>query len=455
MGRAMQTRSLKPPFRSAALIALLCGSSAAFAQEAEENPLSLSGSVRARYELVDDHFRPGLGERDDIFNLRTILTAEYDAGPIRIGAELRDSRAYDADPEAISTSIVNTVELVQAWVAADLGEALGAGSESSVQLGRFTMDLGSRRVVADDTYRNTTNGFTGIRFDHARQGGLETTLFFTMPQRRLPDDEESLLDNEVEVDRESFDTIFWGGIASVPVGGLTAEAYYYRFRERDGDSRATRNRKLHNLGARLIREPEAGQLDFEVEGNYQFGSIRASSAADAPKLDVGAWFLHAEAGYTFAGPWAPRLSIEYDGGSGDGAGRGFGRYDTLFGSRSGDFGPSGIYGPFNRTNVQSAGLRVEAEPSDRLDFYLSWRAMWLDKRTDSFSTTGVRDPAGLSGSFGGHHLEGRLRYWAIPDHLRLELNAAWLGKARFLENAPNAPPFGDSSYVALSGTVSF
>ena len=444
--------------RSACSIAAACAALAApaAAQEAaEDGPLKLSGSVRGRYEVVDNHFREGFGRSDDIVNLRTILGAEYDAGSVTIGAELYDSRAWSAHPEAVSTSIVNTLELVQAYVAADLGEALGDGSETSVKAGRFTMDLGSRRVVANETYRNTTNGFTGVRADYGVKDGLKATLFFTLPQRRLPSDTESLLDNEVEVDRESFDTIFWGGIAAVPLGGVTAEGYYYRFDERDGETRATRNRKLHNLGGRLFRKAKAGALDFEVEGAYQFGSIRASSAATAPKLDVGAWFAHAETGWTFAGPWEPRISLEYDGGSGDGPGVDFGRYDVLFGSRSGDFGPSGIYGPLNRTNVHSIGPRIEAEPNDRLDFYVSWRANWAEERTDTFSTSDVRDPTGASGSFGGHHIEARVRYWLVPDVVQLEANAALLLKGRLLEDAPNAAPYGKARYLALAATASF
>lgn len=431
------------------IASLLAAPAAAQGDSGLENPLSLSGSVRLRYELVDNPFRPGQPDSDDIFNVRTILGAEYDAGPIQFGAELYDSRAYSADPATVSTSIVNTLELVQAWVAADLGGG------ARVKAGRFTMDLGSRRSVADDTFRNTTNGFTGVRGDWKGESGAAATLFLALPQRRLPDDTGSLLDNEVEIDRESFDTIFWGGIGSLPIAGMLAEAGYYRFRERDGDTRATRDRRLHTISARLLREPEAGRFDFEAEGAYQFGSIRASSAHAAAVLDVSAWFYHVEIGRRLGGPWRPRLSIEYDRASGDGPGGGFGRYDTLYGSRSGDFGPSGIYGPLNRTNISSPGLRVEAEPNNRLDIYISWRALWAEEPADAFSTSGVRDPAGASGSFAGHHIEGRLRYWAVPDHLRLELNAALLAKRRLLRDAPDAPTNGDTRYIALSATANF
>src|SRR3546814_4309816 len=55
-----------------------------------------------------------------------------------------------------------------------------------------------------------------------------------------------------------------------------------------------------------------GHADYELEAAYQFGDIRASSTADAAKLDVSAYFVHAEVGYQFKAPWSPRVSVEYD-----------------------------------------------------------------------------------------------------------------------------------------------
>ena len=81
--------------------------------------------------------------------------------------------------------------------------------------------------------------------------------------------------------------------------------------------------------------------------------------------------------------------------------------------------------------------------------------MWLASATDSFSTTNVRDPTGRSGRYAGELLEGRLRYWLIPDTLRLETNAALIAKGRFLKTAPNAPQTGDVHYLATSLAWSF
>ena len=68
----------------------------------------------------------------------------------------------------------------------------------------LSLNLGSRRLVAADDYRNTTNGYTGLRADLKTRGGLTATAIYVLPQIRLPDDLPSVLDQDVRWDRESF-----------------------------------------------------------------------------------------------------------------------------------------------------------------------------------------------------------------------------------------------------------
>ncbi|MFD2430018.1 alginate export family protein [Sphingobium scionense] len=101
----------------------------------------------------------------------------------------------------------------------------------------------------------------------------------------------------------------------------------------------TRNRDLHNVSLRLMRAPASARLDYEVEGIWQMGTIRSSTAVAAPEQDVAAWFVHADVGYSWPGPLKPRLSVEFDYASGDRRGGSYGRFDTLFGMRRADFVP--------------------------------------------------------------------------------------------------------------------
>jgi hypothetical protein len=93
------------------LLAFICNPAYA------EDGLTLSGNTRIRYETIDGQPRTGSNESDDLLNIRTILTGEYRTGQLKLGAELYDSRVYGGDAGTpITTSEVNTLELVQAYI---------------------------------------------------------------------------------------------------------------------------------------------------------------------------------------------------------------------------------------------------------------------------------------------------------------------------------------------------
>lgn len=443
-----------PFFYFVSIVLFVCSGAAA---DAQTDGLSLSGNARIRYELLDGQARAGLPGDIDLISLRTVLAAEYRTGPVRLVAELWDSRAWGGDAgDGIGTGEVNAIEPVQAYVAADLGPVLGQGSKASVQVGRFTLNLGSRRLVAADDYRNTTNGYTGVKIDLVSAQGGTASLIYVLPQMRRPDDEASILDNRAALDRESFDLQLWGGYAAQRIAsGTIAELGYFRLLERDGAGRPTRNRDLHSVSLRLMRAPAPARLDYEVEGIWQMGTIRTSTAAAAPAQDVAAWFVHADAGYSWPGPLKPRLSVEFDYAGGDRRGGSYGRFDTLFGMRRADFVPAGIFAQTGRANILTPGLRIEMAPGKRLDLFVNWHPMWLASRTDAFSTTGVRDATGRSGRFAGHMVDGRLRWWMLPDKMRLELNANWLAKGHFLRTAPNAPAGRNVRYLSIALATQF
>ncbi len=414
---------------------------------------TIRASSRLRYEVLDGQPRAGFRPSEEQLALRTTVFAEYDPGVLRIGAELFDSRAWLAKSgTTLGTGEVNTFELVQAYLGADLADPFGEGSSATVQAGRFTLNLGSRRLVAADDYRNTTNGYTGLRVDAALPGGVTTSAIYVLPQVRLPDDLPSLLDQKTRWDRESFDLQLWGGLVARrnTLAGASVELGYFGLAERDVPGRPNRNRHLDTYSARIVRDPQAGKADFEFEGIWQTGTIRASTAASAAVLPVRAWFVHGEAGYSISGPARLRLAVEFDRASGDGPGPRYTRFDTLFGMRRADLAPAGLYNAVGRANINALGLRAEIAPSRSWDAFIAYRPLWLDSRYDSFSTSGVRDPAGASGRFAGHQIDSRVRYWLLAGVLRAETNLVWLGKGGFYDHAPGSPGRRDTVYLSTA-----
>jgi hypothetical protein len=170
---------------------------------APEN-LRFSGSIRARYETLAGQPRAGVSPNDELISVRTMLFGEYDSGIFRIGAELFDSRAYGGTADgSVSANDVNALEWGQAYLGADFADPFGEDTALGFQAGRFILNLGSRRLVAADDYRNTTNASTGLRTD-IRAGNMAATLLYVLPHMRLPDDKPSLLENAVAFDEESF-----------------------------------------------------------------------------------------------------------------------------------------------------------------------------------------------------------------------------------------------------------
>lgn len=418
----------------------------------------LSGSVRARMEGIDGRFRPDAASSDQLLSLRTTIFAEYDTGPVRIGAELHDARGYlQRDDSSADTGVVNALELSQYYVGFDLGSSLGRDSETRITAGRMTMALGSSRLISRQNFRNSTNAYTGIRLERTAPDGRRFVAFWTMPNVRLPSDDDAILANRPRWDRETTDVQLFGVFNAVPVAqAISLETYAYTLVERDAPGFETANRRLLTPGLRIKRAPQDGHVDYEVEAMAQFGSARASRAVtDTTDRDVRAYGLHGEIGYRWNGAWKPRIVGFGDYYSGDRDGGAITRFDPLYSARRFELGPTGLFGAASRSNLVSAGFRAEAKPTGRLDLTGNIRLLRLDSATDSFAMTGVRDRSGRSGRDVGHQFEAQLRYQLVPDVALLDIGFAHIAKGRFLAAAPNSPGTGDTDYGYGAVTVNF
>jgi hypothetical protein len=425
--------------------------------------LDLSGTQRTRYETLDGQFRVGRQGGDQMLALRTTLRLEMKTGPFSVVGEMVDSRQELSDagsPAAVLITSVNAVELLQGYAAMRFDGLLFDDSRSEVRLGRQTMDVGSRRLVARNDFRNTINAFTGIHWNWQAKDGPTVRSFYVLPVVPRPLDPASLLDNDIEFDEESFDLQFWGLHAQWPklLWGATGEVYVFGLHEKDSADLPTRNRQLYTPGLRLFRKPAKGAWDFDAESVLQFGTMRNSFAAtDTHYLDHFAFFGHGEVGYTFNEAWSPRVAVLYDYASGDDSPTDgdSNRFDTLYGARRFEHGPTGIYGAFARSNIQSPGLRLSAMPRPALELMTTYRPYWLASDTDAWTTSGLRDPAGNSGSFIGHQVEARVRWDVLPGNLRLEVGGAYLFAGEFVKDAPNATGQGDTAYAYASLEITF
>ncbi len=410
--------------------------------------MEAGGSYRLRYESLDQPFRRGATGSDQIVVERLLVNVAAGVGPLYAAAELEDSRAFlDDSGTPLGTDDVNALEPLQAYLGGRWQGLLADGDTLGVRVGRFTMDVGSRRLVARNRFRNTLNAFTGLDADWQSAGGDRLRAFVVMPVHRRPILPGRLADNDAKLDDESRHDVLWGLFAATALGPVDAELYVIASHRRAVD--------VYTPGLRLIRPSARGSWDFELELAPQLGRSRNITAGRG-MLDQRSGFVHLEIGRTLDAAWEPRVAAQLDWASGDDDPYDHedNRFDTLFGARRFELGPTGIYGALARSNLLSPGLRLELAPSARLRARVGYRLALLASRRDFLTAALLRDETGASGRFVGQQLEVGLRYAALQDHLELESGGAYLIHERFLEEAPGAPAEGNTLYGYLQATYS-
>lgn len=424
--------------------------------------LSIAIQQRTRYETLNRQFRSNAKGSDQVLSIRTLAQARLQLHKyFKIQLEFQDSRAELADAGTpLNTAIFNPTELLEAniqWLQEGLFQK---HSQSILRWGRLTMDIGKRRLVARNRFRNTKNAFTGIDWIWKAKNKNSIRAFVTLPVVRKPTSSQRLLNNEAEFDKETFDRIFWGAFLKFPSLSWNAkgELYLFGLHEKDGENFATRNRELYTPGFRLYLPDKKGNFDYEWESIFQFGETRASLDADDKRdLNHFAYFHHVEVGYSFSMAWSPHLTLAYDYASGDSDpndGKN-GRFDTLFGATVFDYGPTSIHRAFIRSNISGPAIKLFVKPHQQISAYFHYRAFWLASEKDIWTgNSNLRDVTGNSGSFLGHQIFLRGK-WQALDNLQLGTGLTYRIDGNFQETVPNSPRQGNSLYTYASATLSF
>ncbi|MCK4494480.1 MAG: alginate export family protein, partial [Methylococcales bacterium] len=321
------------------------------------------------------------------------------------------------------------------------------GSQSTLRGGRITMNVGSRRLLARNRFRNTINAFTGLDWQW-QLGHKKIRAFYTLPIQRL--NSGYIGNNRQKFDREHINVRFWGLYYSQPTFSAfnEGEAFVFGLNENDTSGRKTKNRDLYTLGFRLWRKPSIGKFDYQLEAAYQFGTSRSSKKSTK---DLAHWahFHHAEIGYHFDAPLSPRLFIQYDYASGDKDPNDSNnnRFETLYGARRFDFGPTSTYGPFARGNLNSPALRLNLKPSKNFSTLFSLRGFWLASVNDQWTGAAIND----TDAYIGTQIEARLRWDVLPKNVRLEGGIAHIFAGDLMKNAHKK----DSTYVYSQMVLKF
>ena len=413
------------------------------------------GTLRMRWESLEDSFRLVAPDRDEILLTRLDLVLQYDAQRWFARVEVQDSRAWgDKTLSPLGTDDVNTLEPVALHLGVRWTTAGSLDGDWVLRAGRMTVDYGSRRLLARNRFRNTSNAFQGLRLTRDADG-TRSQFLYTYPLQRQPTvlDREELRDNKISLDKAGRGERFWGLTHDWELtrGGTQAAAYFFASELSDRPGRPVADHRLRTLGVRLL--DSSGRWEWEFEGAYQWGRSRLSSAdLSQDWLDHDAWSLHGHVA------WALReglqLRLAWDGASGDrnpDDGRNE-RFDRLYGARAFELGPSGIFGAGIRSNLRSPALGLRWQPRVDHSLLLTLRQLSLDSARDLAPSAARVDASGQSGRDLGRQWELRWRWRPAARSWDAELGAALLDKGAYFGGAnpdallnPAAP--GNSEYL--------
>ncbi len=411
--------------------------------------LTVSGEQRSRLESLDNQFRGAANgnrvyaDHDDVFAMRTALKFDMSGETLGGVLEILDARQFGLQADSyVDTTMVNAADVLQAFGSMQLGE-LGNGRHE-LRAGRQAVDLGSRRLVARNAFRNSINSFTGADWIWNGESSSVRAFWF-VPVDRLPSDSSSLRNNEWELDSQDADTQFAGAYHAHKLSEATSlDTYVFWLGENAADSRM---RDLLTFGFRLCDNygnyqptKREGAWFYEMEAAGQQGESKTNIGAATPISDHQAWFAHVSLGYAFDAPWKPAVQVAYDHATGDSRSNDGknGRFDTLFGARRFEYGPTGIYGAIARANLVSPELRLLLQPVAEVQCMMAWRGAWLAEERDAWTASGptpLRDPTGASGTHVGDQIEGRVRWDVIPKSFDVEVGFAVLFDGSFQEQA--------------------
>ncbi len=401
---------------------------------------------RTRFETYDHPWRSSqaLGRTDAQIQQRSRIRLGLNSEIFKFLFEGQDSRVHLNDTNSfVDTGIENETDILQLMISATVPNLFGIGLRTDLHLGRMTMDIGGRRFITRNAFRNTTNAFDGIHWQFAQSQTWRIRVFLAEP----------VLRDERDLDEQSKRSVFWGtSLESSHFAWLNLNAYYFGLNDQRSSS-INAQRTFSTFGTRLYKKPGRQQIDYEIETVWQMGK--------RGNTDHFAHFQHFNLGYTFDIPWAPRLLIHYDYASGDRNSNDSqdSTFDTLFGGRRSEYIPTGNFGPFFRTNVSSPGWRLILNPVDGWKLQLKHRIWYLATTRGALAGSGLRDASGGSGKFLGHDVELQVQ-WKVNQNVEFDAGYDHWFKGDYFDRLPASAglPSGgekDTDYFYILTTFRF
>jgi hypothetical protein len=326
--------------------------------------LTIGGQVRERGEYFHQFlFGESEPKQSDGYLLsRFRLLADLHVTPyFRVFAEGKSSFALDRDLQGgRTTTYVDELDLFNGF--ADIMIPFGEQASVTLRGGRQELIFGSQRLVGPGDFSQIPKAFDGAAA-YVRVRDWTVIPFWTMA---VP------IVHKYDFNKSTSDLQFFGVFGSGPLYVLPVnlDLYWLDAANRTATFNGTTGReRRHTLGGRVSGKISDTDLDFEVEGAAQFGTVgRGNIAASMSTVVLG---------YTLSiARLSPRVYVGFDYASGDDKpGGNVGTFNQLYPDAHTFLGYIDYIG---RQNVISpnAGIKVSPIPGLTLSLqqYFFWRA---------------------------------------------------------------------------------
>lgn len=343
--------------------------------------LQWGADQRTRYESVDRRYPEGPDGGDEQLALRTRVRLGLRSDRFHWMGEYWDARtALTGSDSFVTRSHVGRHRVAQLHA----GMEFGSATKVTIEAGRFARDFGMRRLIARSVYRNTGNAYDGAMAT-IEAGAWSLRTFGLRPLVYLLDG--SRLD-------PSYHSTRLAGTYFTSTKAPARRFDVYAMRLDDGLRAGPLLRRRHwTLGGRMYGD--VGPFLYESESAIQLGDVGPASQT--------ALLLHLQAGRRWPHHrMEPRIQLFHDYASRS--------FDTLYGARRFELGPTGIWGLLARGNLNSPGYAATLVPRRNWEASFTHRAVWLAAARGVWGATGLADATGRAGTRAGQQAELRVRY---------------------------------------------
>jgi len=382
--------------------------------------LDVGGSIRTRYELLDDFTILGVNTNraDEMLLLRSRISLDYKitGQQLHFFVEAQDARfwlsALERSDFAATHPHLNQADLRQAFVE----WRKISGTPFGFKIGRQSITYADKRIFGPGEWGNTGRYQWDAGKFYIQTDAVDVDLLYGRQVQPYP----------ASFDDEHYDYDMVGVYAQIKKLPVKLDVFYLLRYDDEGTTRGEAglgDRRTHTMGF-YVDGKAGGRKEWDYGGTVAF------QAGQFGRDDLCAYGLNSRLGYTFDLPWQPRLGFEFSYASGDRDptdGR-HETFDNVFGAVDTYYGRMNLFSWMNLEDYQlTASVKPAKDVEIRADYHLFRLATDNDAWYFCNGRAARRDPAGDAGQTVGHEID-LLARWKINRHLEL-----YAGYAHFFD----------------------